>query len=237
MRWPIAPRHRKLPYLLVALAAVAGLTALVPAVSDSQAKVAGAPGVVPLERRAATLTCARQRATLRLCGARTDNYKDCYNTPDGRREARSWLSFGQISVRGTRYVKVKGTPQFADAVALRRAGGSRRMPSAAYVTVRARTGNVALLNLRTGPPSHLWGPLLELDDPALLATRSVRIELRLHAPNGRVMARSAASYRRDRRIASVSSASPEHGGPGGRWYVDGQRTATDVELGARHDCG
>lgn len=191
---------------------------------------------VPADAAPRLLRCDQQRSSLRLCGARTDNYKDCYNTPDGYVETRTWLNWQQLFARGARYRRAARVPQFSNRIKVIRLRGNRKMPRRGYITVAARTGNVHLLSLRTGPPARLWGPLLQLQDPAALTSRSVQIQLRLHRPDGRIVARTNASYRRDARLAAAEPGSPEHNGPAGRWYVGGARTSTDLELGARHRC-
>jgi hypothetical protein len=231
-----------LALLVVAVSLVLAACAPAEPRTSSTRAAAGAPAAAaPARPQArshtpALLGCAVQRSSLRLCGARTDNYKDCYNEPDGRTETRSWLSYGELSANGARYRKLAGAPQFGTSVAVQRIRGNRRMPARAYVTVRALTGNVALLNLRVGPPDKLWGPLLQLADPDDLASGAVRLEVRLQRSNGKVVARTPLSYRRDAALAEAAAGTPEHDGPAGRWYVAGLRTSTDVELGAHHVC-
>lgn len=191
----------------------------------------------PAHAYGAGLRCTSQMAGLKLCGARTDNYKDCYNTPDNSRERRSWLSWYSLQAGGASYRIDSGAAQFSARPLVHRVGGNASQPSRGYLTVAATTGgNVRLLNFRNDPATQMWGVLLELRSVGRLRTARVRIRITLHAKDGRAIASTPASYRYDAALATAGRSSPEHNGPGGRWFVNSLRTRTDAELGARHDC-
>lgn len=185
---------------------------------------------------ASTLSCSVQTSSLRLCRARTDNYKDCYNAPDGARELRTWLAFSHVNAGGASYRVSAGQGRFQRSLAVTRIAGSTSMPSRAFLTAKAYDGPWATMQLRNDSSPALWGPLLRIDGVAALRAEPVRVSIALWRTDGTHLAHVAVSYRYDTSLATAPSSSPEHNGPGGRWHVSGLRTATDVELGVDHRC-
>lgn len=191
---------------------------------------------IPAAHALAPLSCAAQKASLRLCGASTDNYKDCFNEADGRRELRTWLPWGAIRANGASYALVARQRQFGGVLRVRRTGGNRAMPGRAFVTLSSRSSNIAALELRNGPPTTQWGAFVLLAQPADAAA-PVRVDIRLHRQSDRrILARTSATYQHDPVLSGAAFGSAEFNGPGGRWFVGSRRTATDVELGRSSGC-
>jgi hypothetical protein len=188
---------------------------------------------------AAPLTCAAQTASLRLCKARTDNYKDCYNTADDLRELRSWLAFTGLRARGVSWWLPTSTEQFPVTVTVRRQKKvpkrKRKLPRTATLQFTVTSGDASTI-ARHGPPTGMWGPLLTLGSSTSHATSPVVVEAKLIRPSGGLLGTTTLSYTRVDALWNALASSPEHNGPGGRWYVGGHSTPTDVELGTPHSC-
>lgn len=169
------------------------------------------------------IPCDAQHGSLRLCGAATDNYKASYNADPDAPERRSWLAIHELDVNGARYELVGGQDLLPATVSMRPVNGG------APIEVRARViEGPATVDLRVGPQRGLWGPLLTLDDAQVDAKHPITVELRV-AGDTRVAAR--VRYVRDERLATAPKDSLEHGGPGGRWYLEDLPTGTNLELG------
>lgn len=184
------------------------------------------------------LSCSArmQGATLRLCGARTDNYKDCYNTPDELVETRTWLSMNQVRAFGAAYVVDADQSAFSVRLQLHRAYGHAGAPARVTMEARAITGSsiVASLVFRVDRSTGMWGPLVATTR-RVAASEVVRLALTLRV-RGAIRARTLVSYRRDAALAQAAPGTIEYNGPGGRFWVDGRRTSTDVELGSMAEC-
>lgn len=169
------------------------------------------------------LPCAAQRAEpVRLCGAATDNYKASYNDDD-RPERRTWLAIHEVEVDGVRWRPVPGTPLAADELELERVDGAEGRRTA---RVEIAVGPGDAVTLRTGPQRGLWGPLLTIDSARALEREAVVVRLAFGDADA-----VDVEYRYDEALAAAPEDSLEHRGPGGRWYVAGIATATNLELG------
>jgi hypothetical protein len=186
------------------------------------------------------LKCSQQSGALRFCRARTDNYKDCFNTPDNSRERRSWLSFTSIRARGVSWTVDPDQEQFADIVAVRRqknvATKYRRLPSAARMTIRLDGGASDSTMYRHGPPNLMWGPFIQRSSDGDFSSDPIAVRIRLERTDGRWLASRTVQYRYDSALQNAGASSPEHNGPGGRWYIGSKATPTDIEAGASHEC-
>jgi hypothetical protein len=188
------------------------------------------------QARPRPLSCANERGALRLCGAITDNYKDCYNPIDGQRETRTWLQARAVRARGANWRIVSGQGQFGAAMRLVKYSGNAAMPARATLSVAATSGGASTSELRNGLPAGRFGPFLQLRSAATLDTAPVRVRLVLRGPGGARIATSVVEYRRDASLYRAAADSPEANGPGGRWYVGGVRTPTDIEVGMPASC-
>lgn len=218
--------------LLVLIVITIGVLVSVARVPDATA----APTAAASAR--AGLSCWKQRGALRLCGALTDNYKQCFN-PSVARETRSWLSWTAVSAGGATYRTAPGQPQFSPRLNLRRVAGSGAMPTAAYITLRVSQNphNVRVITERADYRTRRVGPLLDYRSMYSLSRRPIAYVVLLRdARTNAVLASAHIAYRYDRALAASRPGSAEHRGPGGRWYVNGQRTRTDVESGVFAGC-
>lgn len=168
------------------------------------------------------LPCDAQEGVVRACGAATDNYKASFNEDPTVPERRTWLAIHELEVDGNRYSLAKRHPLVVDEVVLERDDGGR-------ATVRVRSDGPEPVTLRVGPQEGLWGPLLTLGEAPIPAGDDVAVDL-VVTVDGDVHV-LALRYRRDESLATADDDSLEHRGPGGRWLVSGQQTATNLELG------
>lgn len=179
------------------------------------------------ERGAPTrgLACSVQRGSMRLCGASTDNYKASFNARPDEPERRTWLAIDELELDGRRYRVAEGQPLQAEAVRLVPVDGRG---DAVEVVLELLEGP-ATVALRVGPQLGLWGPLLTLERDQVPEDAEIVVELRVRGGTDDASVRL--EYVRDEDLAEVPADSLEHGGPGGRWLVDGTPTATNLELG------
>jgi hypothetical protein len=169
------------------------------------------------------LACAVQEAPLRLCGAATDNYKASFNEDPDAPERRTWLAVYELEFDGRRFRVVEGQKLVQDTVRLQVVGGDEIIELSPIVTDGAGEAR-----MRIGPQRGLWGPLLTLEDAPVDGDSPVTVVLeQVDDPEQRV----TLTYARDDGLAAAPRSSLEHGGPGGRWSVDGSMTATNLELG------
>lgn len=190
---------------------------------------AAAPEQVPREQERGSptrgLACTIQRGAMRLCGASTDNYKATFNADPTAPEPRTWLAIHELELHGQRYRAAEGQPLQPEAVRMEAIDGGAEVEVVADVL-----DGPATVGLRVGPQQGLWGPLLRLDDEQVRDDAPIVVELRVQG-DGAEAAAVRVTYVRDEQLADASPDSLEHGGPGGRWLVDGTPTATNLELG------
>jgi hypothetical protein len=162
----------------------------------------------------------------RLCGAATDNYKASFNERPEDGDARTWLAIHELELDGTRYLPEPGQPLTGQTLALRSGDGDQ-------VTVRAsiESGPGRTIVIRFGPQQGLWGPLLTIEQRPLSPGDVVVVRLLVEDDEGSQLATTDVEYRHDPVIADAPADSLEHLGPGGRWFVAGTATGTNVELG------
>ncbi len=215
---------------IATIAGCGGTDPTEPRAVREQDPVGAVPEQVPDEQESASptrgLACAAQRGEVRLCGASTDNYKASFNADPDAPERRTWLAVNELELDGRRYEVVAGQPLQPEAVRLAPVdgeGGDEIEVSAKLIE------GPATVALRAGPQLGLWGPLLTLEDDQVPAGETVVVELRVL--DGGEDATVRLEYVRDDQLADASEPSREHGGPGGRWSVDGMPTATNLELG------
>lgn len=165
-------------------------------------------------------------ATLTLVGPATDNYKAAYNPDTNAPENRTWLSWLRLRAAGTTWNVDDGQPLISERLRVTASNGRT-----AYLSAQTRSANAALLSFRVGPQPLLWGLFLQLESRSHLQSTPVAVQLYLHTAQGRVLARTSAGYRYDRSLAAAPAGSVEHNGPGGRWYVNGAATRTNVQIG------
>ena len=188
---------------------------------------------------ASGLSCSHQPASLKLCGARTDNYKDCYNAGfPGAPELRTWLGWFTVQVAGASYHVHPGQAQFPRHIAADRVSGRPGSPRHVILALSAigGSGGARYLSFRNGPPAGEWGVFLQLTSRSALASSPVAIRILARTRAGNVLGHTTVSYRADAALAGAPPASPEYNGPGGRWYVGSRATRTDVELGTPARC-
>lgn len=171
------------------------------------------------------LACSAQRGAMRLCGASTDNYKASFNAHPDAPERRTWLAIDELELDGRRYRVAEGQPLQPEAVRLEPVDGD----GDELEVVPEVLEGPATVALRVGPQLGLWGPLLTLEDDQVSADAKIVVELRVRG--GADDASVRLEYVRDDELADAPADSLEHGGPGGRWLVDGTATATNLELG------
>lgn len=180
--------------------------------------------VLPQDEDAPTkgIPCGEQEGSVRACGAATDNYKASFNEDPAAPERRTWLAIHELELDGARYAPSGDHPLTVGELTLHSDGGGQ-----ATVTVRAPGGEP--VTLRVGPQEGLWGPLLTLPEAPIAPGDDVAVDLVVTVDGDeRVL---ELGYRRDEQLATAPKSSLEHGGPGGRWYVAGRPTATNLELG------
>jgi hypothetical protein len=159
-----------------------------------------------------------------VCGAATDNYKASFNDDPDAPELRTWLALHELELDGVRYAPPASDTLLHETLTLQ----SAESPSDTIeVSVRIVSGPGSTLQLRTGPQRELWGPLLQLSSRDALQSTPVLIEL----STGDDSQPLRLEYRYDESLAQAPESSLEHNGPGGRWYVGGTATATNLELG------
>lgn len=187
---------------------------------------------------AAGLNCNVQAARLKLCGARTDNYKDCYNADfPGAAETRTWLAWHTLRIGTASYRYRAGQNQFPRRLLVSKVSGPSTFPRNGYIALATSdTTNVAFSSFRIGPPAALWGVFLQVRDRNALAAAPIKFVVTLRNSGGARIARSFIDYRYDQALSDADSSSPEYNGPGGRWYVGTRAAATDVELGTPANC-
>ncbi|MBC7644805.1 MAG: hypothetical protein H7123_06745 [Thermoleophilia bacterium] len=185
---------------------------------------------------ASGLSCKVQKATLKLCSARTDNYKDCFNEADGQRELRTWLSMSAVRARRAEWKITAGQSEFADTLTVRRTTTSTSLPRRAVLTVTpSHPDQVTVSGFRIGNPSTFWGPLVTLTS-SVKVDAPVKLIVRLKKSNGTELGHTSIYYRYDAAIANAPEGSIEYNGPGGRWFVGSRRTKTAWELGSGAQC-
>jgi hypothetical protein len=193
--------------------------------------------VVPAgSAQAATpVRCSDQGSTLRLCNARTDNYKACYN--QSNTDNRSWLAWNYVRAKGTNWKVVSGQSQFTTRITVQRtSAGSGGLPLRAFVRPNPLTSNIASTMIRYGDPLTLWGVLMQLGDGADIAAKAPQVRIVLRTFQGKELGRATATYKYDSAIANAPDGDPEHNGAGGRWWLWNHATPTDIELGSGATC-
>lgn len=181
--------------------------------------------------QAGGLKCRVQTSSLKLCGAQTDNYKACYNAGQAP-DARTWLPFYLVQAARATYVADTGQSQWARRIMVHKVAGRKASPKRGYLSVKALTGNVDFLQFRNGPPSTLFGVFFQLHDKTLLSQAMVKMTVTLRSSHGGLLGTTPLSYRYEPNFANVDPSHTEYNGPGGRWWVNGVKTRTNVELGA-----
>lgn len=182
------------------------------------------------------LSCASQLATLKLCSARTDNYKDCFNAPDNQRELRTWLAMTAVQARSATWKLTAGQSLFDHTLRVHRITPSGSLPRRALLVIRpTNPAQVTEAEFRVGDPSTFWGPIVTLTHEVSDAA-PVRFSVRLTRTDGRELGHTTISYKYDSMLANAPVGSIEANGPGGRWYVGSKRTWTDWELGSGATC-
>jgi len=185
---------------------------------------------------AAGLPCKVQVATLKLCSARTDNYKACYNPDPATRELRTWLAMTSVRARSAKWVIVAGQSQFSRQLVMRRTTRSSTLPRRALLTITPKhREQVTEADFRVGDPSTFWGPLVAFTDP-VTPTAGIKLTVRLRRSNGTELGHTVITYLYDAAIANAPAGSVEYNGPGGLWYVGSKQTQTDWELGSGAQC-
>lgn len=179
------------------------------------------------ERGAPTrgLACEVQPGPMRLCGASTDNYKASFNADPDEPERRTWLAIHELELDGRRYRVEEGQPLQPEVARLEAVDGD----GDGIEVVPELIEGPATVALRVGPQQGLWGPLLTLEHDQVTADAKIVLELRVRGSDTAASVRL--EYVRDEELAEAPAGSLEHGGPGGRWLVDGIPTATNLELG------
>lgn len=179
-------------------------------------------------------------ATVQLVDVATDNYKASFNEDPSVPERRTWLSSKQLEVDGATWepdpstMPKPGGVELVNEVVLVPVGARTSTGGTAHVRVRlARTAEQA--TFRLGPQEGRWGPLLTIPDRDSLSTSPIQLVLTIEGIHGtdRVTAFDAIEleYRHDPQLAAAPEGDLEHNGPGGRWFVDGEPTETNVEAG------
>lgn len=188
-----------------------------PAATDQDAPTRGLP-------------CEEQPGALRLCGAATDNYKASFNEDPQAPELRTWLAVHELELDGQRYQAAPGQELVQETVELVAVEADAE-PRTVRLAVRAVDGPAGTLQFRIGPQRGLWGPLLQLADRERLKEQPVVVELSVASPADAAGPTLRVTYEHDPQLADVPADHLEHGGPGGRWHVDGMPTGTNLELG------
>ena len=168
-----------------------------------------------------------------LTGVATDNYKAAFNEDPSLPELRTWLAIENVKRNGTTYTHTvdAGDDGFAlvESARLESADGERLLATAT-VTDPGQSG--ATVVTRSGPQEGRWGPLLTLPAQMTEDAELTTVCIRFRRPNEQQpVGEVCAEYQYDEALATAPEDSLEHNGPGGRWYIDGQATLTNLESG------
>ena len=168
--------------------------------------------------------CVPVKSPVQLCAAWTDNYKASFNDDPDVPEGRTWLAIKHLR-RGGKDLSPVAAEQIQERPDLCRAGVQSCVGSTATLNIQRGRELVQLATFRVGPQPDQWGPLLQLYRP-LRAGERVVVALEQEGKAGLLL-----EYRYDPSIAKAAPGSLEFNGPGGRWYIGGIHTPTNVELG------